>query len=408
MLLWACDREATQDTLITKNPILEPIFKEAKTKQKNVLMFFHFEGCGACVKMEKEVLADTAVRKYINDNFIFRSVDIKKGDGVEINKLYKLQFFPYVIISDHNGHILGRKGWIRDVKSFINFCEVSTHPETSLYALKQQYRQGQRGVDFLWHYCNAMYDANERDSLAINEYLSALDQKTLKTKANIGFIYANAIMNSQPNIDLESSAFELLYNNKDLFYQYFDSIQVDGRIVFIADTYFNRALKTKDCERMHKCLGILKAYVSNTLYRVNDVNHAFKNALYYRQNQYLIDEIMYSLCANKEGDYKQLMDTFWIEHANNPEILNLLAWNFFLFETDTNKLLDAEKCIKKAIALDNQYAYKDTYAWLLFKQGKYKAAKQQAQQAIALAKQNKQGFAETAKLLDSIAKIDKL
>ena len=57
---------------------------------------------------------------------------------------------------------------------------------------------------------------------------------------------------------------------------------------------------------------------------------------------------------------------------------------------------------KKSVKLETNYFNTDTYAALLFKQGKYAKAKGFAETAIRLAKEAKQDAGETEKLLEKI------
>jgi hypothetical protein len=65
-------------------------------------------------------------------------------------------------------------------------------------------------------------------------------------------------------------------------------------------------------------------------------------------------------------------------------------------------LKNAERWSKHAVELDPNYANTDTYACILYKEGKTDEAKKQAQIAIDLAKKEKTDFSATQKLLDKM------
>jgi tetratricopeptide (TPR) repeat protein len=79
-----------------------------------------------------------------------------------------------------------------------------------------------------------------------------------------------------------------------------------------------------------------------------------------------------------------------------------MAWTFVQNITDKQKLNDAEKWIEQAIAINNNYAYNDTYAWLLFKEGKYKQAIEIAEKAISLANAEDEDYCGTTQLIEKI------
>ena len=54
VICYTCFTAIAADTTITFRQInYSDVFKLAKQEQKHVFLYFHFDGCGACVKMEK-------------------------------------------------------------------------------------------------------------------------------------------------------------------------------------------------------------------------------------------------------------------------------------------------------------------------------------------------------------------
>ena len=87
------------------------------------------------------------------------------------------------------------------------------------------------------------------------------------------------------------------------------------------------------------------------------------------------------------------------EYGNDPEALNELVWAFVQNIAEEQKLKDAEEWIEMAIAINDSYAYNDTFAWLLFKEGEYKQALEVAKKAIHLAKTNNEDYHGTVQLI---------
>jgi len=64
-----------------QNNSYEQIFEYAKKENKHVLLFFHIDGCGGCIKMEKHVFSDSLVFEFLYKDFIFCNINAKKGGG---------------------------------------------------------------------------------------------------------------------------------------------------------------------------------------------------------------------------------------------------------------------------------------------------------------------------------------
>lgn len=393
---------AQENQLFKTQDQYKEAFDSARISNKPLFLYFHIDGCGACRQLEKKVFADTVIADYLSENFICCNINAKKGEGIEINKIYKTHSFPTLIICDTSGTIIGKGLGFMAAEEFLQFCNRSINRNTSLAGMREMYKQGIRSADFLFDYCHQLYGANEIDSLAINEYLDTQKPEDLSSKENIQFIYTYAITNTKANFDISSPAFELLKTQPELFYPYYDTTQVDGRIVWTATQNFQYAIKDKDLNKMQECLNILSDYISTNYYRVNDVNGVYKSILFYTKNDHLANNIIYQSIKGDDNKYQELIQKFEDENSSNPDALNGMAWTFVQNITDKQKLADAEKWIKQAISIHNIYAYNDTYAWILFRLEEYKKALEIAEKAILLAKTEAEDYGATIQLIEKI------
>ncbi|MES2133404.1 MAG: hypothetical protein V4506_13735, partial [Bacteroidota bacterium] len=113
--------------------------------------------------------------------------------------------------------------------------------------------------------------------------------------------------------------------------------------------------------------------------------------------------------AKKNKDWKTYselalanVDTYY---SKNTEELNSIAWDFYENITDKNTLLKAESWAKQSVELETSYPNLDTYASLLYKNGKKELAQATANKAIEYAK--KEGYSaddykSTSELLNKI------
>ena len=78
--------------------------KEAKSKQKKVIVYFSKEDCSECEKMQWTISSDKNVSAYINSNFVAVEIDIEY-DKREGYKIYKT---PTVYFLNMNAKQIGK------------------------------------------------------------------------------------------------------------------------------------------------------------------------------------------------------------------------------------------------------------------------------------------------------------
>jgi len=73
--------------------------KQAKQKNKNLLVFMHSEHCPWCTKMKDTTLKDTETIEFINNRYIFVSLD---KDTDKYPKHLKPEIIPTTYLIDQN------------------------------------------------------------------------------------------------------------------------------------------------------------------------------------------------------------------------------------------------------------------------------------------------------------------
>lgn len=392
---------ASDTTLVLRKTNYSQIFELAKKENKAVLLYFHFDGCGAGLKMEKTAFLDKKVAAFYNTNFVSLEVNFKKGEGIETNKIYNVHLCPTFLFLDVNGNILHKIVGIFSPDEFILQAQNALNPSKRLAYFQQEFKNGKRDADFLFEYCYKLKDAYQLDSLLINEYLNTQTTSDLSKEKNIKFIYEFAVHAFKISTPLHSTTFDFMLKNRDKFYQYFDKEQVDTRIVWIAHATAYQAIKEQNEILLNKAIEILKPFDNGQLYMFTEIDGR-QTGVITDKNLVLSSQMKYYEKANNSVKYnevlKQYIDKIW----NDSDELNTFAWNYYEQYDDKVKLEKAVECVKRSIELNNNYANNDTYAWLLYKLGKYEKAIKQTEKAIELAKRNNLPYKETSELLEKI------
>jgi len=373
IIIFLCCYNSTfgSDTTIVFRQIkYSQLFEVAKKEQKKVMLFFHFDGCSACIKMEKEVFTNRDVYEYYNSSFICFSIDILKGDGVNINKIYNVQTCPTFTYLDPIGNEVHKIVGAFSSDEFIKQGEIAYDTLNSLAGYLKRYKNGDRKSNFLRKYCYVLENANQLDSFTINQYISTLSIEDMKQFENIKFIYEFAYHNHEQTIAFNSVAFNFMLRNRSLFNSYFDSSQVAARLVFLTLDALYNAIDNKSEKVFKSAIETLKAFdgkiyiyeeIDNRITAATDSKHLVLHAMlaYYEKN-------------SDKNNYEKILDKLIHSIWNESNELNSLAWNYYEKYNDEKQLTKAVNWAARSVELKNAYANNDTWAAILYKLGKKK------------------------------------
>ena len=405
IFVWSYSVLASDTTIVFQQFSYSDLFELAKKEDKGVMLYFHFDGCGACVIMERTAFKDKNVIDYFNKNFINFEINTLKGEGIEVNKLYNIKLHPTFIFFDKEGNELHRLVGVYSPEEFYKQASDALLSSKNLTNYKGQYNAGNKESDFLFEYTYMLRDANELDSTVVNEYLDVIDKNDYALEKNIKFIYEFCIHNFKIFIPFNNPRFNFLLNNKNLFYEHFDSNQVKTRIVWILNNAIYEAIEEKDETTFNQTVEILKEYDTGEQYLFKEMDGRITGMIT-SKNLVLSAMLRYYENIGDHSNYLKALDAYISKIWDDANGLNNFAWNVYKQVPDdkTEKIETAIKCSIRSIELNDNYANNDTYAWLLFKLGNKKKALKQANKTIEIAKRSKQDYSETQKLVDTIKK----
>lgn len=403
LLVWSINILASDTSILFRHVKYSNLFNLARKENKGVMLYFHFDGCGACVEMEKTTLKDENVMGFLNSNFINFKINTRKGEGIEINKLYKVKLHPTFIFFDSSGNEIHRLVGLLNSHEFLNRANNFFFSSKNLRNYKLRYSLGDRNPDFLFEYSYMLRDGNELDSLIINEYLNTQNDSELSKEKNLRYIYEFAIHQGKTSIPYNSRIFYFMLTNRLLFSKYFELEQINTRLMFIILSETYKSIDKKDSISFYEALQALKEFDIGTEYNYKELDGRITRWTTTKELS-LSAKVYY---YNKIGDtnnYILNLNQYVKKVWNDADELNNIAWsiNEEANTNETKKIETAIKCSIRSIELKNNYAFNDTYAWLLYKSGQFTHAIEQAKNAIEIAKKNNEEYQETIKLIDII------
>ncbi len=117
------------------------VAKEIATKERKpiILVFQGSDWCGPCIKLDREIWSTDTFKAYANENYVMLKADYPKRKknalseaqtkaNAQLAEIYNKQgFFPFVVVLDSNGKVLGEnsykkttpENYIKELNAFI-------------------------------------------------------------------------------------------------------------------------------------------------------------------------------------------------------------------------------------------------------------------------------------------------
>ncbi len=360
------------------------LLETARKEKKLIFIDAYTTWCGPCKNMAKNVFTQDKVADYYNANFINAKIDMEKGEGLELAKQYSVNCYPNLLYIDGNGVIVHRVAGFHKAEDFIALGETAKVGKETFPVKRAKYeREGintQNINDFLALVGSTCLDA----SASLDNYFANLNEDSYLEPVNWNII-------RDERSDYKSQELMYVYKNYKKFEATFPAAEVQNKIVTSSLGFFNPELNQQPIP----------------MDAVNLKKEEFKKQGFPYTERTLWEVDL--LVAKKSNDTKTF-HTLLVKDLSNfsgsdSKRLNKYAWEFFEKESDKTYLQKAEDWAKQSVALEERFDNLDTYANLLFKNGKVKEAEAAAIKSIQVAKNNnyaKEDYADTEKLLTKI------
>lgn len=359
---------------------------KAKAKKENKLIFVDAftTWCGPCKQMAKNVFTNDTVADYFNANLVNAKIDMEKGEGLEIAKQYEVQCYPNLLFIDGDGKLVHRIAGSMSPSEFIAEAVKAKDPEKRFSYYAGNYEGNKQNADFLAKYITAMSSTCLDPGAAISQYFSLQKEEELSSKQNWEMIKEHVN-------NISDKEFIYLVANKHKFEELYTDKEVNAKIDNVTKNTLLTIIRAKPFDE--------KAY-NDTKAKISAMNLANTKRVFFEADLRLAQK------NNDWATYAKLavgnVDTYY---ANDPNMLNSIAWDFYEKVNEKDNLLKAESWAAKAVEMDPSYPNLDTYASLLYKTGKQDQALQMANKAIEVAKKDgysKDDYKGTKDLIEKI------
>lgn len=358
--------------------------QKAQAENKLIFVDAFTVWCGPCKYMAKNIFTNDTVADFYNKHFINAKIDMEKGEGIELAKKYQVMCYPNLLFIDGKGNLVHRTAGSMTAKEFISLGEMALKPAERFSYYKENYEAKKGNAGFLKKYIEMKSGTCLEPEKEVEAYFALQEDKHLIDKENWEMIrdYSN---------NLHSREFRYLIANREQFEKAYTTETVNQKIESACAASLNTIIRAKTFD---------KAAYDKIKKEIEEMKLPYQDKIFFDADLKL---------AKKNSDWKTYaklavngVNRFYEKDA---DALNSFAWTFYEHVDDQEAMLRAESWAKLSVSLEPGYANNDTYAWVLYKNGKKEQAKRTAKEAIELAQKDNYGpedYAETKKLIQRI------
>ena len=367
---------------------------KAKAEKKYIFMDCFTTWCGPCKYMSAQIFPQEEVGDLMNANFVSVGVQLDTTDndnedvkswyatGHNIAKEYQIRAYPTFLVFDQNGTLVHRiVGASQTGDDFIAKAKEALDPAKQFYPMLAKYKAGQKDSAFLYNLSIAALHAydDKIGAQAVNDYLTTQDD-----------IYTPRTLNLLQSFTQSSKdkGFQVMLQHPEKV----DAILGKGvaengvnRIIFyeeVVPVLFNRYAPIAGEPNWNKLKDSIQAKYPTKA----DEVLAYSKVLFYLNRQ-------------QWNDFGPAIVAYMKNYSDNvsQSDLNEYAWTVFQNCSDETCLQNALEWSRRSFEKEQNPAYMDTYANLLYRLGRKEEAITWEQKAIDLManESDKKGYQQT-------------
>jgi thioredoxin-related protein len=351
---------------------------KAKAEKKLIFVDAYTTWCGPCKAMAKNTFTKTSIANYYNSNFINAKIDMEKGEGIEIAKQYNVNCYPNLLYIDADGNLVHRGAGYLDTTEFLAMAKTAQSTDKNFATLQKQYTSGNASPAFVGEYFKTLAASCLSASDEATVYLKKVKETDLILPENWRILYDYIE-------DIKVSPFIYLVENRSAFAAKYTADSVDDKIF---NCYLTVGIgMARDKKTGHEAIEAFKTEAKKSgVQRADELGHmvdlSFSKVRGNWNNYFAAAKVLVEKYKNKDANF-----------------INSVSWTIFEKSKDKTQLAEAELWSKRCVQMMPAPAFLDTYACLLYKNGKKSDAIITEKKAIELGLAEKQDVKEMEETL---------
>jgi len=355
----------------------DEVIKKAKAENKLIFVDAYTDWCGWCGVMDEKTFSDSTIAEFLHKHFVPVKFDMEKGDGVKLAIKYCVTGFPSFLVFNSNGRLVFTTAGYQPPVDFIEELKKAIDP---------QYWDDAPGVsesiDMNYpDFYKAAFIKNEDgratwpDSATVPEYFS----QNKDWLSEISWLVIQRF--KAPN-----EVYDYFLKNFEIYNELFYDEDVTHQLYIIFHHKLYEAVEQKSEQLLDDLVSMAYKYLPER----KEENANFYTITYYKMTE------------NWSSYFQSVKSNIDKNGFDDINGINEYCWTIYENVDDKEAIQSAIIWMEKVTKKDPQWAYMDTYASLLFKNGDYQKAKEIAEKAIKTGKENNKKIEPTEELLEKI------
>lgn len=342
----------------------------AKAKEEGKIIFVdaYAEWCGPCKRMAANVFTDAAVGEFYNKHFINMKIDMEKPESIVFRKTHSVSAYPTLLFIDYDDSEVHKKVGALDVPRFIELGEKALGMVDRSHEYAPLYESGDRSPELVLNYIKSLNQAGKPSLKIVNDYVNGKPDFTDEKNLLILF---------EGTTQADSRIFDMMTRYQPQIVSIVGQPKLEEKIVEACRATLNTALEFQSSDLLEEAQSKCKDYVPN----------AFEGFELESNRQYALatkDSKLYLKSAKTIAADKALdVD------SRQKMMHNIIQESLNVFDQDVKVMKLAESMANTLVSEDDSYGNRYTLANVQFMAAKYSDALENAQTALAQAKDKK-------------------
>jgi thioredoxin-related protein len=341
----------------------QTLIQKSKAENKPIFLMLYASWCPHCAKMKTEVLQDSQVIRFLNQNYICAWQDIDEKEGMAMNTKLKVTSLPTFIFMDSNEIELYRLKGEYKTPEFIAEIQNSLNPKQQLPYLEKEFLSEPSNTQKWLNYMNVLKKGRERPYLSekVSPYFVTQTDAQLISTVNWQII-SNCVT------DINSREFQLVLHHQKEFEAVSSPLRVERKINNIVTELLKPLAETKDTVAYYQQRKIAQTIQNQKV-----------DSLIFRYDLMLAERTE-NWVAYKKITLESTEKQVW----NDAAFLKEISQNYLKHISDSASLKSAIKWTNRSLAITNSYDGTLLLAYLYLKINDRKLAVSAAQNAKAI------------------------
>ncbi|MFT3677788.1 MAG: thioredoxin family protein [Chitinophagaceae bacterium] len=382
VILLSCTNGFTQGLTTIEQDYQQALGLAAKDN-KLLLINFYTSWCIPCKKLDKLIFQNDSIKQILGKDYILLRYNAENDTVFHLSKKHHIFIYPSAVVLNKSGYVVNRNYGF----SGEDFATLSK----SVLAFTNQSRELNGQNIFLKGYTNNI-DISGYPKFYIN-FINRTNTKPDPVAMRKYFTETHNIYSEEyfstllyfGADEVPGNIADSILKNKKQYTDLYGEKEVESLLYVLVRSKFDKAIAQKSQQLFDDAV----------LYVVKIVNDSYAATIQSFKTEFL-------MAQNKWAEVFRINEELKNKGGLSDESVNHFCWTIYEKCTDSQVIKQCISWMKELTGRKPEYAYLDTYAFLLYKSGNKEQTKKIAQLALEAAKKEKENTKALEKMLEKL------